>query len=88
MNLFLVVSEQPQTCWRLMAEGFEGRQLQRLTQALEAGPVQSRPLPKTEGRNVFEFVDRADEEAIVMHALAVARKLKARLCLRGVPALT
>ncbi len=82
-----VTSDQPEGKWRLVAEGFDARQLQRLTQALQTGPAPAHPRPQNEGRSVFEFTTPQDEEAIVLHALSVARQLKARVCLRGVTAL-
>lgn len=84
MNLYLIAAEENQGGWRLVAENFPERQLQRLGQAMQGGPSVSGPRTGHDGRRVFEYEPQQSEEAIVLHALAVARLLKARMCLRGV----
>jgi len=84
MNLYLIAAGQTQGGCRLVAEGFPERQLERLKQALRSGPAVSAPRAGHDGRLIFEYEPHQSENAIVLHTLAVARLLKARVCLRGV----
>lgn len=84
MNLYLIAAERDQGGWRLVAENYSDRQMQRLGQAMQEGPGVSGPRTGHDGRRIFEYEPQQSEDAIVLHALAVARLLKARVCLRGV----
>ena len=94
MTLDLVSpDEQDGNCgWLLIAEGFAERQFMRLANAIRITQSQI-PAPvltqhgDMDDRCVFEYQQNAQEDGIVLHALAVARHLKSRVCLRGVPAL-